>query len=87
MKLDAELKRIGLKQSIYDTCVYYKINDISVLIVAVYVDDLLIFSNNDSWEKNLKKQLTKLFKMKDLGLADKVVGIRVTRADGVVMLD
>ena len=52
MKLDAELKRIGLKQSIYDTCVYYNINDRSILIVSVYVDDLLIFSNSNSWEKN-----------------------------------
>lgn len=35
----------------------------------------------------MKKQLTKKFRMKDLGLANKVLGIRVTREDGVVRLD
>ena len=66
---------------------YCNINDGNILLVAVYVDDLLIVSNNGSWEKNLKKQVTKRFKMQDLGLAKKVLGLRVTRANGVVMLD
>ena len=86
-KLDAELKRSGLKRSAYDTCVYYKLEGNTVLIVAVYVDDLLVFSNNQQWVNKLKKDLMTRFRMKDLGMASKVLGMRVTRGDGKVMLD
>lgn len=45
MRLDAALKRIGLKGFLYEICVYYKIEGTRILIAAVYVDDLLIFPN------------------------------------------
>lgn len=57
------------------------------MIVAVYVDDLLIFSNNVNWEEIFKKRSMKRFKMKDLGLASKVLGIHVTKEEGIVRLD
>lgn len=86
-KLNAELKRIGLKRSAYDTCVYFKIEGSMVLIVAVYVDDMLVFSNNQQWVDRLKKELMTKFQMKDLGLASKILGMRVTRERGRVMVD
>lgn len=38
IKLNQELKRMGLKRSKYNTCVCYKID-----MVAVFVDDFLLF--------------------------------------------
>lgn len=45
IKLDHKLKRIVLKRSKYDTCAYYKVTDGKLIIVAVYVDDYLLFCN------------------------------------------
>ncbi|CAA9993736.1 unnamed protein product [Nesidiocoris tenuis] len=79
LKLDACLKEIGLLQSKFDTCVYYKRSDGGLLIVAVWVDDFLIFSDNKKLKKQLKTHLTKTFKMTDMGAAKFVLGFQITR--------
>lgn len=86
-KLDGELKRFGLARSKFDTCFYYRIENGKILIVAVYGDDLLIFSNNQRWVDHLKRQLAAKFLMKDHRLANKILGIRVTRQQCTVCLD
>lgn len=86
-KLDAELKQIGLKRSSFDPCVYYKVNGDRVIIIAVYVDDFLVFSNQPRWVEYVKEQLMSKFHMKDLGKAEQVLGMRITRAEDAVMLD
>lgn len=70
-----------------DTCVYYLIQGDKILIVAVYVDDLLVFANDDDMVTALKEQLMAQFQMKDLGYAEQVLGMRVTQADGRITLD
>ncbi|KXJ71784.1 hypothetical protein RP20_CCG019713 [Aedes albopictus] len=86
-KLDAALKKLGLHQSEFDPCLYYWIEDGKVLFVAVYVDDVLIFSNDAALKNNLKAKLSSTFRMKDLGSAVSCLGIRITRAKGSVSLD
>ncbi|KXJ71623.1 hypothetical protein RP20_CCG020139 [Aedes albopictus] len=86
-KLDTELKRMGFKRSSFDPCVYFKIDDSTILVIAVYVDDFLLFSTDVKLIQNVKKQLMTLFHMKDLGEAKQVLGMRITRSDDAVMLD
>jgi len=50
-----------------------------ILIIAVYVDDLLILSNNKKEKQKLKADLMKRLKMKDLGEAHYCVGIHIQR--------
>lgn len=59
-------------------CVYCRFENGTFLIVAVYVDHLLMFWNTLCWVNQLKKQLAGKFLMKDLELTNKVLGIRVT---------
>ena len=48
LKIDEVIKQFGLQQSKYDQCLYYlKKRDI-VLIVALYVDDIIMASNNEN---------------------------------------
>ena len=68
-----------MKCSNYDACIYYLINGSKMLIVAVYVDDLLIFSNDKILKDDLKSCLQKQFKMKDFGEAKCVLGMQITR--------
>lgn len=56
-----------MKKSTADPYVYINKSDEKVLIIAVYVDDLLIFSNNLAKEEHLRTHLNKHFKMKNLG--------------------
>jgi hypothetical protein len=71
------LKDLGLQQSNYDPCVYFHVENGNILIVAVYVDDLLLFSNNVVEKEQVKIGLMKRFKMKDLGRAHFCLGMRI----------
>ena len=49
------------------------------IILALYVDDMLIVGANMSEIDKLKKQLSENFEMKDLGLAKKILSMRISR--------
>jgi len=74
-KLHSVLLDIGLQRSSRDHCVYYDVNKRKIIIVAAYVDDLLIFTNDAEEKKRLKQELMKRFKIKDLGPIKNCLGI------------
>lgn len=76
-KLNDALINYGLKKSGIDPCIYFRKQNNKLLIVAVYVDDLLIFSNDSTLLKNLQLNLTQQFKMRDLGEAKYVLGLNI----------
>ena len=45
------------------------------VIVCLYVDDMLIIGSNNEIIKATKKMLNKKFDMKDMGIADVILGI------------
>lgn len=87
--LDAIMKSLKFKTSNYDPCIYYKKNKEKILIIAVYVDDLLIFSNDTKMKNEVKKALMDRLKMKDLGQAHYILGMKITRdrKNGIIYLD
>lgn len=78
-KLDSTLRAIGLQKSAADPCVYLKEGNKRRLIVVVYVDDLLIISNDKTEQQRLKQYLENNFEMKDLGSAKKYLGMTIER--------
>lgn len=86
-KLHGVLILFGLVRSRTDPCIYYLIRVGIILIVAVYVDDLMIFSNNLRMKNELKTELSSKFKMKDIGEAKSILGMRVTRNNGSISID
>lgn len=68
-KVENVLEKLGFKKSNYEACIYFKVLDKSIIIIALYVDDFLIFSNDEKDCLKLKDQLMKCFKIKDLGKA------------------
>lgn len=48
IKLKNVLMKFGLNQSNIDPCIFYYTNNNQMMYIAVYVDDLLIFCNDDS---------------------------------------
>lgn len=86
-KLDAVLRSFGLLRSKYDPCLYYLIDGNRILFVAIYVDDVIIFSNDEALTNDIKAKLSDAFRMKDLGKASNCLGIRITREKNAVALD
>mgnify|MGYP001581779712 CR=1 FL=1 len=54
------------------------VND-EVVLVALYVDDLLFLSNNMALINQAKMLLNSSFKMKDLGLVNKFLGMKTSQ--------
>lgn len=89
VKLDSVLQKIGLTRSRIDPCIYYCIKKSTMMFVAVWVDDLIIFSNNCDLKCEVKEQLKGEFHMKDLGEAKQFIGLNISRKrkEGKIMLD
>ena len=62
-----------------DKCVYVKNTPNHIVIVCLYVDDMLIMSKDISDINATKRMLVSKFDMKDLGVADLILGIKILR--------
>ena len=69
-----------------DKCVYVKDTNNGYVIVCLYVDDMLIFCSNNYIITTTKKMLFSKFNMKDLGVADVILGIKISRTSGGLIL-
>jgi len=66
----------GFIQSQADPCLFYRRKENkSLVIIAVYVDDLIIVADQEDDITATKEMLSRRFKMKDLGLLSFVLGI------------
>jgi hypothetical protein len=78
-KLDEFLKTLDFNQCLSDYAIYiHQTKDVSI-IIAVYVDDLVIFGTNKIAVSQLKQKLTKRFKIRDLGNLNYILGVKVSR--------
>lgn len=77
LKLTSVLKELGLKSTSVDPCIYHKTYDGNILFILIYVDDLLLFYNNQEIAKEMKQQLKIKFDMKELGFVHQFVGWRI----------
>lgn len=82
-QLENKLKSFGLKKSRIDPCVYYT----EGLMLAIYVDDIIIFWKDTKLRDKLKASLSSAFMMKDMGQATDCVGLHITYEDGKISLD
>lgn len=65
---------------VYVLCRHYKRGDSEMdMILILYVDDLLLLGEDLSKIEDVKRQLGKLYQMKDLRPASSYLGIRITR--------
>lgn len=78
-KLHNVLIEIGYKRSNYESCVYSKITENGMVIISLYVDDIVIFSNDKSEKERLKAKLMSKFKCRDLGEPKHCLGLRISR--------
>ena len=74
--LDTHLRSLNLQQSQADPCVYTSRGEETV-IVAIYVDDILIATENEKTMLKVKKMISEKFDVKDLGELRSFLGVKV----------
>ncbi|GJS42104.1 putative zinc finger, CCHC-type containing protein [Tanacetum coccineum] len=79
LKFDEVMKKHNLIKNQVDQCVYLKMNGRNFIILVLYVDDILLASNNIDFLHESKRFLSRNFDMKDLGEALYVIGNEIHR--------
>lgn len=78
--LNNELLKLSFKRLKTDSCVYIKQSEIeNIIIIAVYVDDILIMGKHKSEICKIKCDIAKVFEIDDLGDCKYVLGLNVER--------
>ena len=88
LKFDEVMKKHNFIKNLVDQCVYLKMSGSNFIILVLYVDDILLASNNIDLLHESKRFLSRNFDMKDLGEASYVIGIEIhrDRANGTLGL-
>ena len=56
------------------------------VIICLYVDDMLIIGSNNEVIKTTKKMFNNKFNMKDLGVANVILGIKISKMSNGLIL-
>ena len=56
-----------------------RIPNVGLVIICLYVDDMLIMGSDNEVIKTTKKMFNNKFNMKDLGVADVILGIKISK--------
>ena len=85
--LHSTLLSQNFKQSLVDYCVYTRFLDSCKVIILIWVDDIIIASNNINELNSVKSFLNNKFKMTDLNQLLYFLGIHFEFNDGCVTMD
>ena len=69
----------GFEMNMVDDCIYHKFSGSKHIYLVLYVDDILLATNDIGMLHETKRFLSKKFEMKDLGDASFVLGILIHR--------
>ena len=85
-KFDSVMMTNGFKINECDKCVYVKNTERGFVIICLYVDDILIMGRNNEVIKTTKEIFNNKFEMKELGVADVILGIKISKtSDGLIL--
>ena len=80
-KFHKTILSFGFKVNGSDACVYSKMFGKDCVIICLYVDGMLIFGTHLNVINTTKQFLSSQFDMKDLGEANVILGVKVTRIE------
>ncbi|KAE8698964.1 Alpha-glucan water dikinase [Hibiscus syriacus] len=79
-RFDSFIMCLGYNRLNADPCAYFKRSgDNDFVILLLYVDDMLVAGPKKDHIEELKAQLAREFEMKDLGSANKILGMQIHR--------
>ena len=87
LKFNDTIVSFGFKENIVDRCIYLKVSGSKFIFLILYVDDILLATNDLGLLNETKKFLSNNFEMKDMGEAYFVIGIEIFRDRSQRLLD
>jgi hypothetical protein len=78
-KFDTYVLRLGFTRSKMDHYVYLKLIGDHLIYLVLYVDDMLLIGNNKEIIQDVKTQLSSKFDMKDIGVVNFILGMKIKR--------
>jgi hypothetical protein len=78
-KFDPYILSLGFVIRKFDHCIYSKEEGGCFIYEALYVNDMFLIGNNMDTIKEVKKQLSYKFDMKDLGATKFILGMKIER--------
>ncbi|RVW65982.1 Retrovirus-related Pol polyprotein from transposon TNT 1-94 [Vitis vinifera] len=79
LKFHNIISSFGFVENVMDQCIYLKVSGSKVCFLVLYVDDILLATNDKGLFHEVKQFLSKNFDMKDMGEASYVIGIKIHR--------
>ena len=75
LKFNDTITSFGFKENIVDWCIYLEVSGSKFIFLILYVDDILLISNDIGLLHETKKFLSKNFEMKDMDEVTYAIGI------------
>jgi len=75
LKLNDTIVSFGFKENTIDQCIYLKVSGSKAIFLILYVDDILLATNDLGLLYETKKFLSSNFETKDMGEASYVIRI------------
>ena len=79
LKFNDTIVSFGFKENTVDRCIYLKVSGSKFIFLILYVDDILLATNDLHLLYETKRFLSNNFEMKDIGEATYVIGIEILR--------
>ncbi|WVZ16815.1 hypothetical protein V8G54_009797 [Vigna mungo] len=79
LKFNDTITSYGFVENTVDQCIYIKVSGSKFVILVLYVDDILLATNDIGMLHDVKKFLSSNFEMKDMNEASYVIGIEIFR--------
>ena len=79
LKFNDTITSFGFKKNIVDRCIYPKVSGSKFIFLILYIDDILLATNDLGLLSETEKFLSNNFEMKDMGEACYVIGIEIFR--------
>ena len=78
----------GFEENVMDQCIYLKVSGSKICFLVLYMDGILLATNDKGFLYEVKQFLSKNFNMKDMGEASYVIGIKIhrDRFQGILVL-
>ena len=79
LKFHDVISSFDFEENIMDQCIYHKVSGSKICFFILYVDDILLATNDKGLLYEVKQFLSKSFDIKDIGEASYVIGIKIYR--------
>ena len=77
LKFNETIVTFEFKENTVDRCIYLKVSEGRLIVLVLYVDDIILATNDLGLLHDTKRSLSKNFEMKDMGEASYVIRIEI----------